>query len=71
MSEKKKPLLHEILAIEQESKANAERAISQSTDTFRSKQNHFTGIRRTFRPFAVDEQMGENGMEKMNEQTLE
>ncbi len=69
MSEKKKPLLHEILAIEQESKANAERARSQSIDTFRSKQNHFTGIRRTFRPFAVDEQMGEQGNERLEAET--
>lgn len=65
MSEKKKPLLHEILAIEQEYKANAERVRSQSIDTFRSKQKHFTGMRRTFRPFAVDEQMGDDGGERL------
>ena len=69
MSEKKKPLLHEILAIEQECKANAERARNQSIDTFRSKQKHFTGMRRTFRPFAVDEQLGEEGGERLEAET--
>ncbi|TGO03524.1 hypothetical protein PN36_05170 [Candidatus Thiomargarita nelsonii] len=69
MSEKKKPLLHEILAIEQEYKANAERARNQSIETFRSKQKHFTGMRRTFRPFAVDEQMGDEGGERLEAET--
>lgn len=49
MAAAKKPLLHEILAIEQETKTSAERARSETINTFRTKQNHFTGIRRTFR----------------------
>lgn len=63
------PVLHEILAVEQEYKANAERARSQSVETFRSKQIHFTGLRRTFRPFAVDEQTGDSGQERLEAET--
>ncbi len=65
----KKPLLHEILAVEQEVKAKAERARNQLTETFRSKQTHFTGIRRTFRPFSVDEKSGELGGERLEAET--
>ncbi len=64
-----KALLHEILAVEQDVKANAERARSQALDTFRTKQTHFTGIRRTFRPFAVDEALGESGGERLEAET--
>lgn len=65
----KKPHLHEILAVEQEKKAGAERARSKSIETFRSKQSHFTGIRRTFTPFAVDEERGEQAGERLEAQT--
>jgi len=69
MSEPKKILLHEILAIEQEYKSNAERVRNQSIETFRSKQKHFTGMRRTFRPFAVDEEKGEESGERLEAET--
>lgn len=65
----KEPLLHEILAVEQEIKAKAERARNQLIETFRSKQTHFTGIRRTFRPFSVDEKSGESGGERLEAET--
>lgn len=65
----KEPLLHEILAVEQEVKAKAERARNQLIETFRSKQTHFTGIRRTFRPFSVDEKSGESGGERLEAET--
>jgi len=65
----KEPLLHEILAVEQEVKAKAERARNQLIETFRSKQTHFTGIRRTFRPFSVDEKSGELGGERLEAET--
>jgi len=65
----KQPLLHEILAVEQEIKAKAERARNQLIETFRSKQTHFTGIRRTFRPFSVDEKSGESGGERLEAET--
>lgn len=65
----KTPLLHEILAVEQEVKANAERARTRLVETFRSKQTHFTGMRRTFRPFAVDEASGETGGERLEAET--
>jgi hypothetical protein len=52
---KKNPVLHEILAVEQDLKGNAERARTTTLESFRSKQTHYTGLRRTFRPFAVDE----------------
>ena len=61
--------LHELLAVEQEKKASAERARSKSIETFRSKQSHFTGIRRTFTPFAVDEERGEQAGERLEAQT--
>jgi hypothetical protein len=64
-----KPLLHEILAVEQDVKANAERARSQLVETFRTKQSHFTGMRRTFRPFSVDETAGEAGGERLEAET--
>ncbi len=69
MSTDKDLVLHEILAIEQEVKANAERARGQLIETFRTKQTHFTGIRRTFRPFAVDEAAGENAGERLEAET--
>lgn len=69
MSTDKETLLHEILAIEQEVKANAERARTQLIETFRTKQSHFTGIRRTFRPFAVDEGGNEAGGERLEAET--
>ena len=65
----KKPLLHEILSIEQDVKANAERARGQLVETFRTKQAHFTGMRRTYRPFSVDEASGEDGGEKLEAET--
>ncbi|MCB9567850.1 MAG: hypothetical protein H6710_11690 [Myxococcales bacterium] len=65
----KQPLLHEILAVEQEVKANAERARAQLIDSFRTKQSHYTGIRRTFRPFSVDESSGESGGERLEAET--
>ena len=59
--------LHEILAVEQDIKGNAERARTVTVETFRSKQSHFTGMRRTFRPFKVDE--GEDSSERMEAET--
>lgn len=64
-----KPLLHEILAVEQDVKANAERARSQLVETFRTKQTHFTGMRRTYRPFSVDETTGDDGGERLEAET--
>src|SRR5512138_475432 len=61
MSEKKKTQLHELLAVEQELKGNAERARGQSLEAFRTKQAHFGGLRRTFRPFAVAENQEDAG----------
>src|SRR5690606_9748246 len=69
MTSKKPPLLHEILAVEQELKSHAESARAQLIDTFRTKQSHFTGIRRTFRPFSVDEASGEEGGERLEAET--
>ena len=65
----KQTLLHEILAVEQDVKANAERARNQLIETFRTKQSHFTGMRRTFRPFAVDEAAGDEGGERLEAET--
>jgi hypothetical protein len=69
MTSKKPPLLHEILAVEQEVKSHAESSRAQLVDTFRTKQGHFTGIRRTFRPFSVDEASGEEGGERLEAET--
>ncbi len=63
------PHLYELLAVEQEKKANAERARSQSLESFRSSQGHFSGMRRTFKPFAVDESKGETGAEQLEAET--
>jgi hypothetical protein len=65
----KKPHLYELLAVEQEKKAGAERARSQSLETFRANQAHFTGMRRTFKPFAVDEAKGELPGERLEAET--
>ena len=65
----KQPLLHEILAVEQEIKANAERARAALIEVFRTKKTHFSGIRRTFRPFSVDESSGETGGERLEAET--
>ena len=61
------PHLYELLAVEQEKKANAERARTQLLEVFRSNQAHFTGMRRTFKPFAVDE--GQLGGERLEAET--
>jgi hypothetical protein len=68
-TEQKKPHLYELLAVEQEKKANAERARSQALENFRTSQAHFTGMRRTFKPFAVDETKGETGGERLEAET--
>jgi hypothetical protein len=64
-----KPQLYELLAIEQEKKANAERARGLTVEAFRSGQAHFTGQRRTFKPFAVDEAKGEVAGERLEAET--
>lgn len=56
---KKNTALHEMLAVEQDAKAGAERARAACLENFRGKVGHFTGIRRTFRPYEVAE--GEEG----------
>ncbi len=61
--------IHEILAVEPEVKGNAERARSRAIDMFRSKQSHFNGMRRTFKPFAVNEEQGEAGGERLEAET--
>ncbi|MDX9721070.1 MAG: hypothetical protein RBU37_09985 [Myxococcota bacterium] len=67
--EKQKPRLYEVLAIEQEKKGYAERARSEVVDTFRSRQAQFTGMRRTFKPFMVDEGKGEVAGERLEAET--
>lgn len=69
MAEKKRPHLHELLAVEQEKKGNSERSRNQTVEAFRAKHNHFTGIRRTFKPFAVDEEKGEVAGERLEAET--
>jgi len=64
-----KPHLYELLAVEQEKKANAERARGQLLEAFRANQAHFTGLRRTFKPFAVDEAKGEIAGERLEAET--
>lgn len=61
----KTPVLHEILAVEQDLKGNAERARTTTLESFRSKQNQYTGIRRTFRPFAVEEDGEDQAAERL------
>jgi hypothetical protein len=58
-----------LLAVEQEKKANAERARGQLLEAFRANQSHFTGLRRTFRPFSVDEAKGEQAGERLEAET--
>lgn len=65
----KAPVLHEILAVEQDLKGNAERARTTTLESFRSKQNHYTGLRRTFRPFAVEENADEQAAERLEAET--
>ncbi|MGC4120756.1 MAG: hypothetical protein QM765_40495 [Myxococcales bacterium] len=69
MAEKHKPKLYELLAVEPEKKANAERARSQTIEAFRSNQAHFTGMKRTFKPFMVDEAKGEVAGERVENET--
>lgn len=66
---KKSTKLHELLAVEQERKAEADRARRDTALTFEKKQTHFIGMRRTFRPFAVDEQRGETAGERLEAET--
>jgi hypothetical protein len=65
----KQAVLHEILAVEQDLKGAAERTRTATLETFRSKQAHFTGIRRTFRPFAVDENADDKAAERLEAET--
>ncbi|MBU0550336.1 hypothetical protein KKF91_08000 [Myxococcota bacterium] len=66
---KTKQRIHEILAVEPEIKGNAERARSHTVEMFRSKQSHFNGMRRTFKLFAVNEDQGETGGERLEAET--
>ncbi|MBT8496213.1 MAG: hypothetical protein KJO07_24425 [Deltaproteobacteria bacterium] len=65
----KPPVLHEILAVEQDLKGNAERARTHALESFRSKQTHYTGLRRTFRPFAVEENAEDLAAERLEAET--
>lgn len=65
----KTPALHEVLAVEQELKGNAERVRTTTLEMFRSKQSQFTGIRRTFRPFAVEADAVDQGSERLEAET--
>lgn len=64
-----KTKLHELLAVEQDRKATAERTRNQTVESFRANQAHFNGMRRTFRPFMVDEDKGEVGGERLEGET--
>lgn len=64
-----RPHLYELLAVEQEKKAIAERARGQTVEVFRSGQAQFTGMRRTFKPFSVDESKGEVAGERLESET--
>lgn len=64
-----KPHLHEVLAVEQDLKGNAERTRTATLEIFRSKQNRFNGVRRTFRPFAVSEDGDDQGAERLEAET--
>lgn len=61
--------LHELLAVEPERKALADRIRTAAMEEFRSSQNHFMGLRRTFRPFSVDEEQGEPAGERLEAET--
>ncbi|MEZ6189414.1 MAG: hypothetical protein R3F62_30980 [Planctomycetota bacterium] len=69
MNDRRTPKLHELLAVEQERKGNADRLRTQTVETFRTSQHHFMGQRRTFRPFAVDEAQGEAAGERLEAET--
>lgn len=64
-----RPHLYELLAVEQEKKAIAERARGTTLEAFRSGQAQFTGMRRTFKPFSVDEAKGEVAGERLEAET--
>jgi hypothetical protein len=57
------------LAVEQDLKGNAERARTTTLESFRSKQTHYTGLRRTFRPFAVEENADDQAAERLEAET--
>lgn len=61
--------LHELLAAEQERKGLADRLRSHVVEGFRSGSTHFMGQRRTFRPFAVDEDAGHGAGERLEAET--
>ena len=69
MTGKQNPHLYELLAVEQEKRSIAERARGRTLENFRSNQAHFTGLRRTFTPFAVDESQGETAGERLEAET--
>ena len=65
----RKAKLHELLAVEQERKGLTDRLRSRTVEHFRTNAVHFQGIRRTYRPFAVDEAQGESGEERLEAET--
>ncbi len=67
--QKRKPRLHELLAVEMDRKGAAEKARKTATDRFTRKTAHFSGVRRTFRPFSVDEAAGESPDERLEAET--
>ena len=66
---KHNPRLHELLAVEQDRKQQAERARRAAIELFTRQTSRLSGMRRTFRPFAVDEDSGETAGERLEAQT--
>ena len=69
MNETRRAKLHELLAVEQEQKSLSERQRARTVERFRNNQAHFSGMRRTFRPFSVDEEAGEVTGERLEAET--
>lgn len=73
MTDRKKPMLHEILAVEADVQGVANRIIPETIHTFKEKATHFSAAHRSLKMFAGDmaNEAATAATEKAEEQHLE
>ena len=54
--------LHEILAVEKDAVQKCNKILTESTDTFSKRQDHFSGLRKKYTAFNEAEQAEEEAL---------
>lgn len=71
MTDKKQPVLHEILAVEADAQGVATKILAETAHTFKEKQTHFTAAHRTLKLLTGGDEATVAALEKAEEQHLE